>query len=1044
MKTKILLVDDHPFTRAGVRAIVETDKTLEVVGEAVDGNDAIDKVKALQPDIVVMDINMPNLSGIDATKEILKTSSEVKIIALSIHSGEQFVKEMLDVGAVGYLLKDEAPEELLMAIKKVDKGEMFLSSAVTRTALSKTISERDLFNVNILQTKLHRPPVLDDYVVREKIIEELEKNIIRPLSVISAGAGYGKSVTVSEWLEQTRFLHTWLSLDEEHNDFRMFMLYLCAAIEKLFPGSLENTGNLLAAANLPPFEVISNSLINELCDIDQEFILVLDDYHSIRERKVHWLFDKWLRFPPPNIHLTIVTRRDPPLDMRALRANNRMTEIRMANLRFSDKEIASLFKKLLGIDLSDQTITKLQEKTEGWIIGLRMASLAIKDQEDINRLIEAIEGDMHYISDYLISEVLSVQPQHIQDQLIDSSVLDRFCAELIGEIMLATNKTEQKITEGEELIQWLIKSNLFIIPLDNEQKWFRYHHLFKDLLQNQSRKLRTKKQINEIYRKASKWFENNDFISEAIDLSMKAKDTDTAVKIISDHWEDTIDKDLWYIVEGWLNLLPDKVIVKSGSLLLARMWITIQSLRLEDVPALIELIEKYPDDLAQTEQGYLAFAKSLINYSICDTQKALDYSEQALQLIPKKYYCMRGDINAWRIVELQSSGKGKMGVEMAKEELKNVNTRDDHPQLMRLVLRPNFVYIIDANLPALRTGMDSFFKVPNISPYILGFGLYFRAIICWWGYDLEGVVRKFDILIKKRFQTALTMGIEGYICTALALQEMNRQQDVTDVIKRATDFVMELDNSLLTSILDSAKARLNLKQGNLEAAEKWLNSKKHSGIDPSMLYWVEIPAITQCRVLIAIATSDSLNKALELLREYREYSESFFHKLRTIEVAVLQAHAYFKLQNEKDASETLKYALELAADGEWIRPFVEVAEELKSLLTNLKEQNVKPGFIDEILDHLKQETVKSILDDEMQIQEFKQHEKENLSLLTSKEMDVLHCIEEGLRNQEIASKLYNSEGTIKKHVSNMFQKMNVRNRLSLIIRAKEIGILKSK
>ena len=1042
MSPKILIADDHPFTRAGIRAILKTDKTIEVVGEAVDGKDAIKKVGETKPEIVVMDINMPNLSGIEATIEILKASPEIKIIVLSIHSSEKYVKKMLAAGAVGYLLKDEAPDELLLAVEKVGKGEMFLSSAVTRTALSKTKKEETFVNINILQTKIHRPPVMDDYVIREKIIEKLENNIYRPLSIISAGAGYGKSVTVSEWLDKTRFPHTWLSLDEEHNDFQTFLFYLCAAIEKVFPDSLNNTGNLLSAGNLPPFEVISNSLINELSDIDQDFILVLDDYHLIREKKIHQLINKWLRFPPQNIHLSIVTRRDPPLNIKPLRANDRLTEIRMTDLSFSDKEIASLFKKLLGTDLSDQAIAKLREKTEGWIIGLRMALLTVNNKDDIDRLLAVIEGGFHQISNYLIPEVLSKLPQQIQDQLIDSSILNRFCAELIEAIMITGNKTEHPVNDADHLIQWMIKSNMFVIQLDNKQKWFRYHHLFQNLLQNQLKKHRTIKHINTIYNKASIWFEKNDYIAEAIKYTMQANNTERAVEIIVTHWENTIDKDLWYIVEGWMNLLPEKVIVKSVSLLLARMWTTMQRLRIEDIPVLIELIEKRSEDLTDTETGYLAHAKSVICYLMGDAQNALDHSKLALKLIPKKHFCMRGDIKAWQIVEMQSLGMGDIGIEMAKEELTKVYP-DDYRQLMRLVLRPNFVYIIDANLPALKTGIESLLKIPIFSPYILGFGLYFRACISWWGYNHEKAVKKFDDLINIRFQTTVRLGIDSYICTALSLQELNRHQNVTDVINRATQFAMEIDDTATTSILASGRARLNLKQGNLEAAEEWLNSAEHSGIDPTMLYWVEIPAITQCRVLIAMATPDSLNKALELLKGYRKYSESISHKLRTIETTVLQAQTYFKLQNESEAIEALKYALEIAAKGEWIRPFIEDGKELQDLYLTLKEKGVQPDFVENILTKIK--NTFDVLSEvsTIKLKKSVRPRQEQSTPLTRKEIEVLLLIAKGYRNREIAYKLFNSEQTIKKHISNMFQKLNVHNRLNMVSKARELEMLEA-
>ena len=239
MKTKILIVDDHPFTRAGVRSILESADTIEITGEAKDGFEAIHHVNDPQPDIVVMDITMPNLSGIDATREILEHQPETKIIALSIHSGEQFVKGMLNAGAVAYLLKEEAPEELSIAIDKVNSGEMYLSSAVTRTALLKDEGEKEYTGFSILKTKLLRPPVLNTSISRDSIIEELEQNVGKPLSLVSAGAGYGKSVAVSQWLEKSIYAHVWISLDEEHNDLRTFLLYLVEGVEMRMPGILK-------------------------------------------------------------------------------------------------------------------------------------------------------------------------------------------------------------------------------------------------------------------------------------------------------------------------------------------------------------------------------------------------------------------------------------------------------------------------------------------------------------------------------------------------------------------------------------------------------------------------------------------------------------------------------------------------------------------------------------------------------------------------------------------------------------------------------------
>ena len=403
MSIKILLVDDSELMRAGIRAKLETIEDFEIIGEAVDGVDAIAKVGEMQPDVVVMDINMPNLSGIEATAEILVVDPDIKIIGLSIHSGEHYVKGMLKAGAKAYLLKDDVPDELIRAINKVVNGEMYLSSTITEVALKEDEKKDHTEDIIILQTKLHRPTIMDSYVLRKKIVDKLENNIKMPLSVITAGAGYGKSVAVRQWIEHSSYNHTWLSMDEEHNDFRTFLVYLCAAIEKIAPGTLEATKDLIKEENLPPFRLIFNTLINEICEINKHFILVLDDFQEINEKNIHHLFDTWLRFPPPNIHLAIISRLDPLLKINSLRNNNQMIEIRMNDLSFSDDEVADLFKKLLEIDLDHQTIELLQDETKGWIVGLRMASMLIEDKENLDNILDTLKTGFISTSNHLIS-----------------------------------------------------------------------------------------------------------------------------------------------------------------------------------------------------------------------------------------------------------------------------------------------------------------------------------------------------------------------------------------------------------------------------------------------------------------------------------------------------------------------------------------------------------------------------------------------------------------------------------------------------------------
>ena len=336
---ELLIVDDQPVLLTGLYAVLHDHEDIRVIGEARDGRMAIEAVQQKKPDLVIMDISMPGLNGIEATREIMRLSPHTKVLAFSMHSTKKIVKDMLDAGAAGFLLKDIDPDDIISAIHKVIKGGMYIDSSIISTALNMDEDPEKPEVPNILHTRLHRPPLTPDIIIRPRIIDLLERNIEKPFSLISAPAGYGKSMSVTMWLEQTKALHTWFSLDDDHNDLRIFLQYFQAAIEKLFPGSLEKTAGLMQAAKLPDTRGIALILINDLDRIEHDFILVLDDYHCIHEKEVHNLIDELIRFPPEHMHLSLLTRTDPPLRLKPLSAYERMTEMRLRIMFFNDLEI---------------------------------------------------------------------------------------------------------------------------------------------------------------------------------------------------------------------------------------------------------------------------------------------------------------------------------------------------------------------------------------------------------------------------------------------------------------------------------------------------------------------------------------------------------------------------------------------------------------------------------------------------------------------------------------------------------------------------------
>jgi two-component system response regulator NreC len=141
-KIRVLIVDDHGIVRAGIRSLLEDQADIEVVGEAGSGWKAVELALRLQPDVVLMDIAMGDLSGLEATQEIRERAPDVNVLALTMHDREEYFFAMLRAGALGYVLKESEPDELLAAIRAVHRGEAFLSPAVTKAVLEDYLTQR--------------------------------------------------------------------------------------------------------------------------------------------------------------------------------------------------------------------------------------------------------------------------------------------------------------------------------------------------------------------------------------------------------------------------------------------------------------------------------------------------------------------------------------------------------------------------------------------------------------------------------------------------------------------------------------------------------------------------------------------------------------------------------------------------------------------------------------------------------------------------------------------------------------------------------------
>ena len=428
-------------------------------------------------------------------------------------------------------------------------------------------------NDPLITTKLHRPTLDRIHVHRPHLLERLDQRRNRPLTLVSAPAGYGKSFLISCWLESYDTPSAWISLDESDSNLRLFTSYFTKAVETAFPKTFPRTQALINAIDLPPVEVLVTSLMNELDRIKRPFILVLDDYYLIKEIDIHNLIAHLLKHPPTILHLVIVGRRDPPLPISTLRAQSKMTEIRAQDLRFSVAETETLINQLLGIQIDTSVATALAKKTEGWVTGLRLAALSMRQQSDIDPKLLEPHVDAQYVMEYLFSEVFSKQPPEISRYLLGTAVLNRFCGPLCEAVCAPGAKSFTCEIGGWEFIDWLKKENIFLIPLDPEKQWYRYHHLFQKLLLKQLNRLYSAKDINTLHAQASDWFAENGLIEEALQHALAAGKVEKAASLIARDGHQKMNNEQWPRLERCLQMLPREHVERDAALLVLEIWL---------------------------------------------------------------------------------------------------------------------------------------------------------------------------------------------------------------------------------------------------------------------------------------------------------------------------------------------------------------------------------------------------------------------------------------------------------------------------------------
>jgi LuxR family maltose regulon positive regulatory protein len=898
----------------------------------------------------------------------------------------------------------------------------------------------------LLRTKFYRPSLPSDLVDRPRLIDQLNSDLDRPLTLVTAPAGYGKSVLVSTWLNACELPSAWLSLDETIDDLGVFMAYFVTAIQTVFPSALQRTQALVTAISLPPIGVLAGSLINELDELERDFVMVLEDYHSIHKQEIHDLLTVLLQPPAKHMHLVLITRKDPPLPQSVLLARHQMAEVRLHDLRFAADEVATFMQNALGSPLPDEAIAALAEKTEGWITSLRLAALAVRHSPDADSRIaelQALERNRN-LTDYLMSEVLSQTPPAIEDFLLKTSILDRMCG-LLCEAVLGHDDLDRS---GETRLEWLEQNNLFTASLDNERRWYRYHQLFRSFLRNRLEQRYDAGQVALLHARAGAWFARQGLLDEALHHALLGHDTPAAVRLMGEQRHALMDAEQWQLHERTFRMFPAEAVAAYPDLMLMAAWRT--RLGGADAAQILNLVDRAESLAApmadQPEhavhlRGEIDTLRAIVAYETAtDPETVIALARRALATTPRAWYYVRS--SAWLYMALAYQMTGRLDRAYATvSEGEPEDVAEDGAVRARVAASRCFIEWMAGDLRAMPQGVAHILAVGETHHRLesLGWAHYLFGSVAYQRNDLpaaEAHARSVEEIryLGRPMAYVQSAFIYASICQARGLAGEARQK-----LDLAFDFLRETRSEGLLPLAHAFQAELAARQGDLGAAGHWAATAGPHVPLTAMAYFYA-PQLALPKILLAQDTPASRAQAAEVLSRLHAFVTSIHNTRFTIEVLALQALLHHAHGNNQIALAALEQAVKLAHPGGFLRVFVDLGPVLADLLGRLASKGiagVARDYVGQILHAFAAEPSSP----QPQPAQPPTAQAGMIEPLTRRELQVLELLAQRMTAQEIAQKLILSDQTVKRHRANIYQKLGVNSRREAVATAVALGVL---
>jgi LuxR family maltose regulon positive regulatory protein len=899
--------------------------------------------------------------------------------------------------------------------------------------------------IPILSTKLYIPPMRDDMVTRPRLIEKLNESLSGKFSLISAPAGFGKTTFLSEWVNRVERSTCWISLDEGDNDLVRFLAYFIAALQTIKPNvgasildALQSPG--LSSEKKPSIESLLTGLINEIAEKMPFFVLVIDDYHLITSSKVNHALLFLVENSPEQMDITLATRADPPWPLARMRARREMTELRADDLRFTPEEVAKFLNQIMNLNLSADHVEKLEARTEGWIAGLQMAALSLQGQKGISNFVKSFTGSNRFILDFLTEEVLEQQPDDIKDFLLKTSILRRMTAPLCD--VLTGRDDSQAILDQIE------QSNLFLFPLDDQRTWYRYHHLFSDLLLSHLGQ-GYPDQILQLNYKASEWFEKNGLIQEAVEHAIASQNVEYLASLVEKYARSAFMRGELNMVSKWLHKIPDDVKCSHPRICLDFAWTLRETNQVEELNQILNIVEgtlQSESIIAENERSSMLGEVSALRAGIVlltdDYKRTIALCHEALEQLPENAHFVRGATLLILATAINTSGdtrealnvypKALQACQDAGNFLMSMNTAYDYAMLQFYHGQINQAKntLQDALNWAKMKGLG---RLPAFGAHHLGLGR-----ILFEQNELDGAEHQVKEAIKLFEKGGVELLFQSHTYLAHVYQAKGDTQNTNKSVETARSIAAGRDDiHWVDSAQQTHRAWLSCKQGDLAAAANWVDSVL-ADLDKQLDWLRQFQMLVIARIRLAQAAEkhdgDHLSEAIQTGEQFLGEAEKSGRTLDQIRALVILAVGFYLKGDNEMAMSHLKDAIANASPEGYYRCFLDPGPIMCEMLELIQPETQAPNFVQNLLAAFKPQS----------IEKRKPVLSPNSSLvepLSDREFEVLRYLETSMSAPEIANELYVAVSTVRTHIKSIYGKLNVHRRTDAIRRAQELDLL---